>query len=197
MGKGLPMMTDPNTATPTPAVTTTPAAPTFPSVSTISERVFGTMRSMSQPVRWIVAGPTLTALGSLLPWGYLHTSYGTEATSRTAGATLALLLAAASLVWVALPAVTGRLSNHRRAGLKGVAGLHACIAFGGWAMLSQLARTSHDQNLSGISSMLGPPDKVSASPGFGLMLYSAGVVAMVIGVFAVWRAERQSARTSE
>jgi hypothetical protein len=59
-------------------------------------------------------------------------------------------------------------------------------------MVSQLARSNSDPTAS-IDDVLGIHDHVTASAGFGLVVWTAGAAVMVLGTLWIWRTQCRAA----
>jgi hypothetical protein len=173
---------------------TTSAASELPQTNplpAIGQRCAETVRTMPRPLRLLSAGAGLCAFGSLMPWGYLHSSGSVAATQRTSAGTLALLVMSAAVVWAAFPAMHGVLARKRLGLLAGLVGLTGVFTLGGWVMVSQLAKSTPDPTAS-LNAMLGIHEHATASPGFGLVLWTAGTAAMALGSLWIWRSQRHA-----
>jgi hypothetical protein len=171
--------------------TTTPGTAIAPNpLPAIGARCAETVRTMPRPLRLVSAGAVLCVVGGLMPWGYLHTDGTVEATSRSTGSTLLLVLLGAGIVWIATAIVGGAGTRGRLIGLAAMVAVTDFLAVGGWAMLSQLPKSASDT--TGLSNALGIHDTATASPGFGLVLYAAGAIVVTVGTIWIGRAQRRA-----
>ncbi len=113
---------------------------------------------------WTVcAGAATVAIGSFMPWAEADAMLGKVSVGPSGGALFLLLALAAAAAWCALPMVNGQVTVGRRVGMVVCVALLAFFAVSNWNEL----RAIQDQN-------------ESVQAGTGLLLYSAGVVALVV-----------------
>lgn len=143
------------------------------------ERTPSAVFAQMSPNGWIlIGGAVVVFIGSLLPWVQATGGFGitVSASPRSGGVVLFLLLAAAAVA-LGWPATGGSLSRRRWIGLTLVAVLLSIFAATNWSDLSSVERAN-------------PGADVSA--GGGLLLYTAGVVALWVCVVRLHLARRRT-----
>jgi hypothetical protein len=144
------------------------------SVTTITEG----LRKLSATARFIFGGLVVAAIGIFFPWqsvsggnlGYSLTSSGALA----GGGRFAILVLVALAMWLSWPTHAGLpMSVKRTIGLSVVVGLMILLDIVAYA---GVAHNNHANAGSGFKF----------SPGFGLLVYTAAVIAVAIGVVRVW-----------
>ncbi|MEY2476995.1 MAG: hypothetical protein QOG87_2310, partial [Actinomycetota bacterium] len=141
--------------------------------------------SLSQlsPIAWCVfAGSAVAAIGALLPWEQATMPFGVKLTAGpadSAGGVIMLWLLLAAVVWIAWPVRVEQLPKKRLIGLTVVLALLSFFMIAKWAGLGDAQSASSDD-------VLGEVLQVDIGPGLGLFLYSAGMIAIWVGVVRSW-----------
>lgn len=134
-------------------------------------------------IAWLVfAGCAAAAIGALLPWEQATMPFGVKLTAGpadSAGGVIMLWALLAAVVWIAWPVRVGKLLKNRLVGLTAVVALLSMFMIAKWAGLADAQSSSSD-------STFGEALQVNTGPGLGLFLYSAGMVAIWVGVVRSW-----------
>jgi hypothetical protein len=144
-------------------------AATGSSVAVSSEVAVSTVQTRP-PTTFLAlcGGAAAIALGALLPWAEAgQTLGGTVTVSPPGGGVVFLWALAGAVVWLSFTALHGSLSMPRRLGLTALAALLTLFVFSNFSAVSQY-------------------EDLGVRAGTGLYLYSAGVVAVVVGVVRAW-----------
>jgi hypothetical protein len=162
-------------------------APTATPQPTVAAPV-ATRPPMSRTAWLLFAGCAVAAVGSMLPWEQDTTPFGGQVSagpSSVPGGVAMLMALLAAVVWVGWPTRVGAMSKKRRVGLTVVAAALSIFAFGEFAALG-------NADLNGGSDLFGgtPTGGLSYHAGSGLYIYTAGVLAVWVGVVRAWLARR-------
>ncbi|MEQ1788110.1 MAG: hypothetical protein ABL966_13735, partial [Acidimicrobiales bacterium] len=141
----------------------------------------------SRTFRVLFGGAAVAGVGALLPWADVTTTYGYTASANPAdvGSAAFLLLGLVALVlWLGWPTREQSISGGRLVGLVAVVG---AMTFFALSNLAAIADYQEGLNASAENSFLGETSTATASPGLGLLLWSAGSIALWVGAFRAWR----------
>ena len=142
----------------------------------------------------LFGGFVIAAIAMFLPWVTVTANsplggslYQVDASPFKGGWIFAVLLVIAGAAWLAWPTVSGvQMSVQRLAGLSAVVCLLiGCFLIGFVDYVSGVAEKQKVTADSG-EALTGLGAGVDVSMGFGLLLYTAAVVAIVVGVVRVW-----------
>jgi hypothetical protein len=159
-------------ARPSAAAAVEIAAPATPKLTAVA------VRSALSPTAWLVfGGAAVAALASFLPWVQATGPYGnTVSAAPQGGGPVFLMCLCAVVVWIAWPTRVGNLSMRRRVGVSVLVVVLSIFVFSNFGDLGTLQRQNPGANING---------------GAGLYLYTAGVVALWIGVVRTWLTDRR------
>ena len=169
---------------------TAPPAPT-PAAVPVSLRL-----PMSRTAWLLFGGCAVAAVGTLLPWEQDTTAFGGSVSagpSSVPGGVAMLVALLAAVVWIGWPTREGALSKARRVGLTVVAALLTVFAFGKFAALGNAASAQSDLGVNSGSDLFGGTQTsvgLSYHAGSGLYIYTAGVLAIWVGVVRAWLSRR-------
>jgi len=121
--------------------------------------------------RWIVGGSAALALGSILPWATIHASFlGTYSVGGLHAGGVITLPVAATIAYLGRNTRRAPLTTVARRSIPGGLAVAALIVFLNFTQIVNVA----GKDTSGL---------VQVSPGFGLFVAAAGIVATTVGVF--------------
>jgi Protein of unknown function (DUF2510) len=178
-----------------PAATTAPtvAAPVATPVAAPVTTSAATRPPMTRTAWLLFAGCAVAAVGTMLPWEQDTTPFGGQVSagpSSVPGGVAMLMGLLAAVVWVGWPTRVGAMSKKRCVGLTVVAAVLAIFAFGKFSALGNAASTSSAGASSGSDLFGNTSVGLSYHAGSGLYIYTAGVLAVWVGVVRAWLARR-------
>jgi hypothetical protein len=175
-----PEVVAPRVAPPTVAPPTIPPPAAAPPQAPASAPTTVGSRVQISVTAWLLfGGAAIVALGSLLPWVQVTGLFGaTISSSPQGGGPVFLMALAGGVVWLGWPSRLGRVSKGRCIGVTLIVGLLSIFVFSNFGDIS-----NYQQKYPGSGINAGP----------GLYIYTAGVVAIWVGVVRAWLALRARA----
>jgi hypothetical protein len=179
-----PRLAPPTLAPPSAAATTPAASNPAASTTTSVTRIGDQLKAAPGALKMVYGGLAVMVLASRMPVaGLKHLGGDTTPIPFSSSGSVLLVAIAATMVWLSLPVLSGRLAARRFTWLWVVTGIAGLLNAVMYAAVPKIAERADP--LPQLTERLDLP-KPSAAPGLGLYLLTLAVALMSIGLVRLW-----------